>query len=177
MKLHRPYSLEEYNPQWKETFKEISNRVKAVLGDMALEIEHIGSTSIEGMVAKPQIDILVVVKDLDLVKTKHKEMVTAGFTHHGRGYVNEDDDYFSLNTAEGKRVASIHILQKGNKKTEYYLIFRDYLRTHPEERDLYISIKRSLYSKHNDNYTSYDGGKKDVILEIRERALAWSKNL
>ena len=84
MKPHRPYTLEEYNPQWKETFKEVSSRVKNILGDIALEIEHIGSTSIEGMVAKPQIDILVVVKDLDLVKTKHQEMVTAGFAHHGR---------------------------------------------------------------------------------------------
>lgn len=175
MKPHRPYTLEEYNSEWKEAFLTISNRVKNILGDIALEIEHIGSTSVEGMIAKPQIDILVIVKDLDLLKTKHEEMIQAGFTHHGRGYVNQDDDYFTLNTNEGERTASIHILQKDNERINYYLIFRDYLRTHPEERDLYTSVKRDLYSKHNNNYADYDGGKKDVILEIRERAIGWSK--
>lgn len=173
MKPHRPYTLEEYNPQWKETFKEVSHRVKEVLGNIALDVEHIGSTSVEGMTAKPQIDILVIVKDLELVKSKHGEMTSAGFTHHGRGYVSEDDDYFSLNTNEGKRVASIHILQEGNAKINYYLIFRDYLRTHPKERDLYISVKKDLYSKHSDNYAAYDGGKNSVILEIRGRAADW----
>lgn len=173
MKPHRPYTLEEYNPQWKETFKEVSEKVKNVLGDIAIAIEHIGSTSVEGMIAKPQIDILVIVNDLNLVATKHEEMVNAGFTHHGRGYVTEDDDYFSLNTSEGKRIASIHILQNGNEKINYYLIFRNYLRTHPEERELYISTKKKLYSQHSDNYADYDGGKKDVILEIRNRAIDW----
>lgn len=173
MKPHRPYTLEEYNPEWKETFKEVSTKVKSSLGDIALEVEHIGSTSVEGMVAKPQIDILVIVKDLDLVTTRYQEMVAAGFTHHGRGYVNEDDDYFSLNSPEGKRIASIHILQKGNEKINYYRAFRDYLKTHLEERDLYIKVKEDLYSKHRDNYANYDSGKSDVILEIRERATDW----
>jgi GrpB-like predicted nucleotidyltransferase (UPF0157 family) len=177
MKPHRPYTLKEYDPAWKETFNEVSNRVKDTLGGIALKVEHIGSTSIEGMVAKPQIDILVIVKDLELMKTKHQEMVDAGFTHHGRGYVNEDDDYFSLNTDEGKRIASIHILQEGNPKIDQYLLFRDYLRAHPEERDLYIGVKRDLYSKHSDNYADYDGGKKDIILEIRERATNWFNTL
>jgi GrpB-like predicted nucleotidyltransferase (UPF0157 family) len=177
MKPHRPYTLEEYNPQWKETFKEVSGKVKKALGDIAIEVEHIGSTSVEGMVAKPQIDILVIVKDLDVVATKYQEMITEGFAHHGIGYVNEDDDYFSLNTQEGKRVASIHILEEGNAKINYYLIFRDYLRTHPSERDLYIGVKKDLYSKYSENYADYDGGKSDVILEIRGRAVDWFDRL
>ena len=177
MRPHRPYTLEEYNPIWKETFKEVSEKVKSILGDTAILIEHIGSTSIEGIVAKPQVDILVVVKDLDFVKTKHEEMVKAGFTHHGRGYVNEDDDYFSLNTQEGKRIASIHILQEGDTKIDEYRIFRDYLRTHKDERDLYVQVKRDLYSKYKDSFNDYDNGKHNVITEIRERARAWHDGL
>lgn len=177
MKPHRPYTLEEYNPKWKETFIEISDKVKSILGDIVLTIEHIGSTSIEGMAAKPQIDILVIVKDLNLVVTKYQEMIEGGFTHHGRGYVNKDDDYFSLNTLEGRRTASIHILQKGDEKIDHYLIFRDYLISHPNERDLYISIKKDLRSKYSNSYADYDNGKKNVILEIRGRAIKWHNNL
>lgn len=173
MKLHRPYTLEEYNPEWKLIFEEISNKVKNILGDIVLSVEHIGSTSIPSMLAKPQIDILIVVKSLDSMKTKHRDMVDAGFTHHGIGYVNQDDDYFSLNTLDGKRIASIHILAEDNARIKPYLIFRDYLRTHPEERDLYIKVKKDLYSKYSDEYANYDSGKHEVIAEIKKRSEEW----
>lgn len=173
MKPHRPFTLEEYNPVWKKTYNEVSLRVKKVLGDIALTVEHIGSTSVEGMTAKPQVDILVIVHDLDMVATKHQAMIDEGFTHRGKGYVTEDDDYFSLTTPEGKRVASIHILQKGNPKIHYFLVFRDYLRTHPEEMNLYMSVKKEQYSKHSESFSEYEGGKSNVILEIRGRAIDW----
>lgn len=175
MKAHRPYKLVDYDPNWKVLFSDISEKVRNVLGDIAIKIEHIGSTSVVGMVAKPQIDILVVVKKLEDVETKHQDMIDAGFTHHGRGYVNDDDDYFSLNTEGNVRVASIHILQENNPKIAQYVIFRDYLQSHKEERDLYIKTKKELYLLHSDNYANYDSGKSGAILEIRQRAIDWDK--
>lgn len=176
MKAHRPYKLVDYDSNWKVLFLDISEKVRNVLGDIVIKIEHIGSTSVVGMIAKPQIDILVVVKKLEDVGTKHQNMIDAGFTHHGRGYVNDDDDYFSLNTEDNVRVASIHILQENNPKIAQYIIFRDYLQSHKEERDLYIKTKKELYLQHSDNYANYDSGKSGTILEIRERAMEWSYN-
>jgi GrpB-like predicted nucleotidyltransferase (UPF0157 family) len=177
MKPHRPYTLEEYNPVWKEIFIDVSTRVKNILGDMVLAVEHIGSTSVNGMLAKPQVDMLIVVKDLNLVPAKYQEMIDSGFIHHGREYVNGDNDYFSLDTKEGVRVASIHVLQEGNAKIKYYRFFRDYLQSHEEERNLYTSVKRELYSKYRDSYSDYNTGKEEVILAIRARAVQWYEGL
>ncbi len=70
MKSHRPYELKEYDSEWKEIFRNNAEKLKPVFGDNFVEADHIGSTSVdvEGMLAKPQVDILIVVKALDLVK-------------------------------------------------------------------------------------------------------------
>lgn len=125
------------------------------------------------MVAKPQVDVLVVVKDLDAVVAKHKTLITAGFTPRGRGYVAEDDEYLTQDSPDGKRLISVHILQQGNPKIAEYKVFRDYLQENETDRNLYITTKRNLYSLHENNYTEYDSGKKEVINAIKNRAKQW----
>src|SRR3989344_2603757 len=89
---HRPYELKEYDPQWKESFFDYAGRLKPIIGDNLLEIEHMGSTSIEGMVAKPQIDILVIVKDLRLIKDNYEQFRAAGFVPRGTEYISTHDE-------------------------------------------------------------------------------------
>lgn len=175
MKKHRPYTLEEYNPEWKERFRNIAEVLKPIFGDNLVEVEHIGSTSIEGMLAKPQIDVLVVVKDLDTVKNLYGKFSDAGFTIHGRGYVADDDEYISFDDSNGARLTSIHTLGEGNPKIGEYKTFRNYLNQNQEDRELYMATKKELYLSHNENYTEYDSGKRDVILAIKARAKEWSK--
>jgi|GEM_PF-1981459 GrpB-like predicted nucleotidyltransferase (UPF0157 family) len=174
MKTHRPYELQEYDPAWKRGFLDASKKLKPIFGDNLVEINHIGSTSIVGMVAKPQIDVLAVVKNLDAVKDKHDAFVKAGLIPKGRGYVAGDDEYMTEDSPDGKRLVSVHTLQEGNKKIAEYKIFRDYLQTNNEDRELYIATKRRLYSEHHDNYANYDSGKKDVIAAIKARANDWA---
>lgn len=174
MKPHRPFELQEYSPTWKEQFALAAEKLSPMLGDNLVEIQHIGSTSITGMLAKPQIDILVVVKDLDAVKNMYSNFSAAGYKIHGRGYVADDDEYISLDDENGKRLISVHILQKGNAKIDEYKIFRDYLNQNEQDRALYIATKKKLYSSHSDNYAEYDGGKKDIIAAIKERAKEWA---
>lgn len=174
MKAHRPYELQEYDSMWRQRFLDAADKLKPIFGDNLVEIDHIGSTSIVGMVAKPQVDVLVVVKNLDVVKNMHDAFIEVGFTPRGRGYVAEDDEYMTEDSPEGKRLTGIHTLQEGNPKIAEYKIFRDYLQSNKEDRDLYIATKRDLYSLHRDNYTEYDSGKKEVITAIKARAKDWA---
>ncbi len=175
MKPHRTYELLEYDPAWKERFLEAAEKLKPIFGDNLVEIDHIGSTSIIGMVAKPQIDVLAVVKDLDAVKDKHHLFIQEGFIPKGRGYVAEDDEYMTQDSIEGVRLVSVHTLQEGNPKIAEYKDFRDFLQQNEEDRNLYIATKRKLYSEHHDNYADYDSGKKDVIAAIKIRAKEWAQ--
>lgn len=174
MKAHRPYELQEYDPAWKQRFLDAAEKLKLIFGDNLVEIDHIGSTSIVGMVAKPQVDVLAVVKNLDVVKDKHDDFIKVGFIPKGRGYVAEDDEYMTEDSTDGRRLVSVHTLQEGNSKIAEYKIFRDYLQENEEDRDLYIATKRKLYSEHQDNYADYDSGKKEVITGIKVRAKDWA---
>jgi len=174
MKRHRPYLLQEYNPQWNEQFLSEAKKLEPAFGDNLVEIQHIGSTAIKDMVAKPQIDILIVVKNLDEVKDLHGTFSNLGYTVHGRGHVAPDDEYVSLDAPDGARLVSIHILQEGNPKISDYKNFRDYLNENKSDRELYIATKRRLCSLHSKNYAGYDDGKKDVITAIKGRAREWS---
>lgn len=174
MKAHRPYELQEYDPAWKQRFFDAAEKLKIIHGDNLVEIDHIGSTSIVGMVAKPQVDVLVVVKNLDAVKDHYEAFKKIGFTPKGRGYVAEDNEYMIQDSADGKRLVSVHTLQEGNPKIFEYKVFRDYLQNNEDDRNLYISTKRELYSKYHDNYADYDRGKKEVIIGIKARAKEWA---
>jgi len=174
MKAHRPYQLEEYDPSWKTRFSIASEKIRPILGENLVEIEHVGSTSVEGLVAKPQIDVLVVVKDLTHVPDVYQTFKEAGFIPHGRGYVTDDDEYVSEDAPDGKRLTSIHILQEGNPKIEEYKVFRDYLSKNQDDRALYAETKRKLYSSHASSYAEYDSGKSEVIAAIKARAKQWA---
>jgi len=174
MKAHRPYELKEYDPAWKQRFLDVAGKLKPIFGDNLVEIDHVGSTSIVDMVAKPQIDVLVVVKDLDTVETSHNALAEAGFVPRGRGYVTEDDEYITQDSSDGKRLVSVHTLEEGNPKIAEYKIFRDYLQENEEDRNLYITTKQDLHASYKDSYAEYDSGKKDVINAIKSRAQQWA---
>ena len=172
---HREYKLTKYDPKWKERFLEISRKIKSILGENVVEIDHIGSTSIKGMVGKSQIDVLVVVKDLAMVDDFNNDFTKNGFTVLGRGYVADDDYYVTEDSLRGVRLSSVHILQEGNQKINERKIFRDYLEINEADRELYIATKKKLYSQYSDNYPKYVAEKKDVIIEIAARAKEWAQ--
>lgn len=173
MKPHRPYQLKDYDPNWANEFKKKVQILKFIFGDEIIDIQHIGSTSIPGMIAKPQIDILVIIKDLNKVKNYYDAMSRMGFTPRGTDYVGIGDEYFTEDTPSGKRITSIHVLPQGHPKINEYLNLRDYLRSHTQDRNLYIETKKKLYEQYSENYDAYDSGKNDVIKAIIQRANEW----
>jgi GrpB-like predicted nucleotidyltransferase (UPF0157 family) len=174
MKIHRTFTLEKYNQNWPQKYKIMAKFLKSLFGKEIVNIEHIGSTSIPGMLAKPQIDIQVEVKNLSNIKKFYKKMEENGFIAKG-DYSNINEEYFTKDNKEGKRLFSIHVFQTGNPELFNHVNFRDYLIKNKEDRDLYISVKKDLYSKFSDNFSLYDNGKKDIIKSIMKRAEQWKK--
>ncbi len=176
-RTHRPYELVPHNPDWAIQFNNAAAEVKDIMSSYVLRIEHIGSTSVPGLAAKPQIDMLVVVDDLDVVPQFYAEFSRRGFIPRGRDYVENDDDYITKDGLDGRRLLSIHIFAKDSNQIAAYLEFRDYLRTHSEERDLYENIKQNLYHKYKDDFSAYDTEKGPLMKPIIDRAHMWAKNL
>lgn len=175
IKPHRPYELKEYDSSWTNKFKALSKIVKKILKKEILEIYHVGSTSIKGMVAKPQTDILVVVKDIAKIKHYRDNIISEGFIYLGN-YVGNGEDCFALDELGGKRLATIHIVEQGNPEIYDQLAFREYLKSHKKVRDEYSCLKKELYKKYKDDYSSYGPGKKEFIVSTLKKARLWAQN-
>ena len=159
--------LEKYNPKWKDMYLEEEKKLKEMFGDLALAIEHIGSTSIEGLSAKPIIDIAVGVghlSDFDKVKEKFmvepysvKEDSTAGEILVRKG--NEDN-----------RTHFINVMEIDGKRYIESILYRDYLRKHDWALKEYEDLKKDLSIKYQNDRKMYTASKNDFIKKIIELA-------
>jgi GrpB-like predicted nucleotidyltransferase (UPF0157 family) len=138
-------------------------------------MEHIGSTSVPGMAAKPQIDVLVTVKDLAKLKDFYNPLAVAGFTARG-DYTGEGEEYFTQDGPEGLRLSSVHVLPEDHVWAADLLRVRDYLRAHPAEAKAYSDTKLQAAATHPDDYNAYYQAKLKVIQGIRQRAANWAKD-
>ncbi len=157
-----------YNAKWPEMFEEEASAIKLALGDNCLEIHHVGSTSVPGLVAKPKIDILVAVAD----PSKTIELLEAiGYTYKGEFNIPLQYGF----SKRGEININLHLFQTGHPEIELNLKFRDYLRTHPEAREEYAALKAELLTHEssfeikNPPFSGYNLGKADFIRQILAR--------
>ena len=169
-----PIRIEPYHPDWITLFEQEKELIiKALENDLTLHTEHIGSTSIVGLTAKPTIDILVEAPKLtDEIKqfiTKKLEMIGYGNMYHsekekkmtfGKGY---DANFVCAQTYHA------HIREKGNKPQDE-IFFRDYLRQNPAACDEYAKLKYELAEKHQFNREDYTQAKTEFVQKITDRA-------
>lgn len=131
--------IQDYNRAWASEFAAIQMALAQVLGPLALRIDHIGSTSVPGLGAKDVIDIQVTVREL--TSEIRQRLVSAGYEYqevhtHDHVPLGEDDDpslwaKFVFCEPKGQRRANVHVRIAGNPNQRYALLFRDYLRSHP----------------------------------------------
>lgn len=171
---NKSYKLEPYNPKWPEEFQSLKSKIAPIYGSNLVNFYHVGSTSVPGMLAKAQIDVCAVVRDLAKVKDIRDELIKLGYESKG-DYVGQNEEYFTYDEG-GERKYNIHTLQESNPAIDGYLSFREYLKTFPEALNEYIQIKVSLRNKYGENdYNSYDWKKGDLIAKLKSDALAWYK--
>ncbi|MFS0782189.1 GrpB family protein [Bacillus sp. 1P06AnD] len=166
----RKVEVRSYDARWVQHFSEEAEKLNLVFGDEIIDIHHIGSTSVPGLKAKPIIDIMPVVKDINKVDTYNNMMQEIGYEAKGengivqRRYFQKGGDY---------RSHHVHIYQVGSHEIKRHLAFRDYLKLHPNERELYGRLKETLARQFPDVIESYIKGKDYLIKEIELKALIW----
>lgn len=164
----RKYEVAEYDTSWPEKFASESKVIKSIFGEDALAIEHVGSTSVPGLPGKPTIDILVLVDTMSLVDKYAQPMTTAGYQDRGE-YVVPGIRLF-VKEADNARLVNVHVCPQGHGHTKDMLVFRDYLRSHPEEVTRYGKLKQELHKKYPDDYGVYRKEKDEYMEKLMERA-------
>lgn len=168
----RKLVLLPYNEIWARSFSEESKRIKAVYGGELLNIHHIGSTSIREMIAKPIVDILVEVQDINNVDSFNNEMKKLGYVSRGENCI-EGRRYF-IKENDNKRTHHVHVYQSGAYEINKHLAFRDYLIKNQYEAERYKDLKRNLYKDCSDNVKLYQEKKAALISELTKNALNWA---
>lgn len=164
----RKYQVVEYDESWPKKFDSERKTLKSIFGEDAEAIEHVGGTAVPGLSGKPTIDILVLVNDMSLVDAYSKSMTTAGYQDREE-YVVPGTHLF-IKEEENTRLVNVHIFPKDHSHTKDMLVFRDYLRSHPEEVRQYGQIKQELYKKYPDDYGAYRKEKDEYMAKLMERA-------
>lgn len=155
------------DPAWPAMFAREAARIWTALGERAARIEHVGSTSVPGLIAKPCIDILLVVTDAGDDPAYIPDLQRAGYVLR----ISEDVDGWGPHRVfKGPEVnVNLHVLSVGSPEIARFLAFRDWLRTHPEDRERYAAAKRDLASRHWRHMQEYADAKNDVVREISAR--------
>lgn len=153
----------EHDPAWADRYQVERSRIAHALGDRALRIEHIGSTSVPGLAAKPIIDIDLSVADVDDESGYLADLEQAGYVLRVR-----EPAHRMFRTPELD--VHLHICTTGSYWERRHLVFRDWLRTHPDDRQRYEDVKRDLAQREWDDMNDYADAKTEVIADIMQRA-------
>src|SRR2546425_7316402 len=164
--------LADYDPRWPVLFAREIERIKSALGAKALSIEHVGSTSVPGLPAKPIIDILLVVESSADEKSYLPTLEEAGYVLRIR-----EPDWHEHRKFKGPDTnINLHVFSKGDDEIERMLIFRDWLRENPTDRDFYLRTKRELAQKDWNFVQNYADAKSKVVESIIARARSSRQN-
>lgn len=164
-----PIEIVDYDPEWSNRFQSERDRIAPIIGDYTTRIDHIGSTSVPELAAKPIVDCMAVVTDstgllgnIDHLSTWYNYELS-----HVPGdwllLQREDDDGQAYN---------LHLIPESCKEWQRNLLFREYLRTDPEARDEYESVKREAAAAHPEDIDSYNRAKSDCLQSILKDARA-----
>jgi GrpB-like predicted nucleotidyltransferase (UPF0157 family) len=130
-----------YDPGWADLFAGLATQLRAELGDVAVRIDHIGSTAVPGLAAKPVVDVQVSVASLEPVTAYREQIERCGFVWRA-GNTELTKRYFR--ERPGLRRTHLHVRRTGSFSEQFALLFRDYLRTHSERAAAYAELKREL---------------------------------
>lgn len=166
--LSRRILIVDYDPRWPELFGREADRIRAVLGRLALRIEHTGSTSVPGLAAKPIIDLLLVVADSADEDAYVLALEAAGYVLRIREPHWHEHRMFNGPDSE----INLHVFSSGCPEIDRVLMFRDWLRANAADRELYARTKLALAQKEWRHVQDYADAKTVVIEEILARARA-----
>ncbi|WP_382304410.1 GrpB family protein [Herbiconiux sp. UC225_62] len=157
--------LHDYDERWADVYREHRARILTALADADVAIEHIGSTCVPGLAAKPIVDIVLVVPDITAEEDYLEALLASGYVLRVR-----EPGHRLVRTPA--RDVHVHVYENGDAAVEEYLLLRDRLRSDAGDRALYESTKRELLRKRWEDMNDYADAKSEVIAAIKRRARA-----
>ncbi|QUG42296.1 GrpB family protein [Psychrobacillus sp. INOP01] len=168
----RKVLVEKYSTDWKKKFDEEAILLQKIFGLEIQMIHHIGSTSVNGLSAKPIIDMMPVVRDITKIDAYNEAMIAIGYEPKGENGLS-GRRYFQK--GGDNRTHHVHIYELGNREIERHLAFRDFLRVHPVIAKKYGDLKKALAEKFPYDIDAYINGKENLAKEIEQQAIKWYK--
>jgi len=163
--LSSPIRVVAYDPEWPRRFATMAGEIKSALGDRALRLEHVGSTSVPGLPAKAIIDVVLTVAD-----SSREHAYVAALEDLGYKLQIREPEWFEHRMLKGPEGnINLHVFSQGCEEIERMLAFRDWLRTHPEDRELYARTKETLAQQEWKYTQNYADAKTAVIQKIMSR--------
>lgn len=163
--------MTEYDPAWKKYGQDMVEMLKSVM-KKAVDIQHVGSTAVEGMFAKPLIDIAVGVRSLDDVLEYVEELETMGI-HYSGEIIEGQREFYRNDPESGYKAYHIHCVIYDGPERMRYIALRDYLRADNDAREAYILLKKALLLRYKDRPDRY-GKAKDVFMgDLADDAKKW----
>jgi GrpB-like predicted nucleotidyltransferase (UPF0157 family) len=168
--------IAEHDPGWPYAFAREAQRIRPAFGALLVELHHIGSTAVPGLRAKPVIDILAVVTDVDALDSQSHEFEALGYEVMGE-FGLPGRRYFRRDDPRGVRTHQVHAYARESAgEIERHLDFRDYMREHPETARAYAELKQSLADECDGDMGCYSDGKTAFIREVEQRAALWKRD-
>ncbi len=169
-----PIIVVPYDSAWPEQFQQIARNLRASLGDLALRIDHIGSTAVPGLAAKPVIDIQISVASFEPFVPLREAMEACGFVHRTD---NTELTKRYFRERAGQPRTHIHMREHGSLSEQLALVFRDYLRAHPTAADEYARVKYEFAAHYRDDREGYVDAKEPFIWTTFRAASDWSQRV
>lgn len=166
-----PIEVVAYRDAWIASFGEWRSRLQSALGEAAARIEHVGSTAVPGLAAKPIIDVQVSVRDVEEESSYVPAIEGLGVLLRFR----EPEHRYFRPAGNEPRTVQIHVCTAGSEWEREHLLFRDYLRADPQARAAYARLKQELGERYRDDRLAYNEGKTGFVLDTLDAARAWAE--
>ena len=167
-----PVHIVAYDPSWPTLFAKERNVILGAVGQWVEEVEHVGSTAIRGLDAKPVIDLMVGLKSMADASLCVEPLTSLGYSYWAEGAQSHHHHLFVrfVDSAMSARTHNLHLVESGGQYWKERLLFRDYLRKHPETAKEYAGLKYRLATLYRDDREAYTAAKADFISEVVCRA-------
>ncbi|MGH9166085.1 MAG: GrpB family protein [Acidimicrobiales bacterium] len=166
-----PVEVVDYDAAWEQRFVDYQARIHEALGGVAVRVEHIGSTAVPGLAAKPVIDVQVSVPEVAALDQYKPGLESLGFLHRPH---SEDEEAREFFRPRGPRVVHVHVVQAGGVEERRYLLHRDFLRAHSTVASEYGALKKRLAGELKDVRQDYQWRKSPFLEEMQLKAEEWA---
>ena len=170
--MANPVIVLDYDPNWPGAFQSLRKRIADALGEMAAAIEHVGSTAVPNLAAKPIIDIDVFLASETMLPAAIERLASLGYIHQGNLGIPEREAFFA---PVNDPPHHLYVCPPSSAEFRRHMAFRDYLRAHPKDAKIYGDLKIALAERFREDRSAYNNAKSEFVRELTNRAIAAQK--